>query len=71
MASAQRRNDPHGDGLADAERVADRQYDVADAGLVGTAQRDRRQVRQIDLDHGQVGFRIGAHHFGTGGAAIG
>ncbi|AEK60364.1 hypothetical protein CFU_0527 [Collimonas fungivorans Ter331] len=71
MAATQRRNDPHGHRLADPERIADRQHDVADAGLVSAAQRHRRQVRQLDLDHGQVGFRIGADYLGSSGAAVG
>ena len=44
VVAAERRDDAHGDGLADAERVADRQHDVADLRLFGVAERDRRQV---------------------------
>ncbi|MNE95011.1 hypothetical protein D3C80_1930450 [compost metagenome] len=37
---------------------------------VGTADGDRRQVLQVDLQHRQVGFRVAADHAGQGFAAI-
>ena len=40
--AALRADDAHGDGLADAERIADGEHDVADAHRVGVAERQRR-----------------------------
>jgi len=70
MIAAQRRDDAHGHGLADAERIADCQHHITDRCLINLRQRDGRQIRQVDLDHGEIGFRIGAHHFGRGLATI-
>lgn len=55
-------DDAHGDRLADAERVADRQRNVADAYAVRMADGDGRQVRQVDLQYGEVGFRVAADY---------
>ncbi len=63
-------DDAHGDGLADAEGVADRQGDVADAYAIGMAERDGRQVCEVDLQHGKVGLRIAANHPGQRFPAI-
>ena len=43
--SALRADDAHRHRLADAERIANRQHDVADLHLVGVTQRERREVR--------------------------
>ncbi|ABA51164.1 hypothetical protein BURPS1710b_3679 [Burkholderia pseudomallei 1710b] len=42
VVAPERADDPHRDRLADPERVADREHDVAHARLVGAAERDRR-----------------------------
>ena len=60
-----------GHGLADAERIADRQHDVADARLVHAAERDGRQVGHVDLEHGEVGFLVDADDLGARSAAVG
>ncbi len=71
MAAAECRDNAHGDGLADAEGVADGQHHVAYLDVLDAPQRDRRQVLERDLEHGQVGFRVRAHDLGVGLAAIG
>ena len=43
-----------------AERVADRQHDVADAHVVGVAERQGLQVVALDLQHGEIARRVGA-----------
>ena len=57
-------DDAHGDGLADAERVADGEDHVAHAELVAVGQGDGGQVLGLDLDDGDVGLRIGADDLG-------
>ena len=61
---------PAGDGLADAEGVADRQHLVAHLQRVGVAQRDDRQAVQRDLEDGQVGVGVGADHLAARLAAV-
>ena len=63
-------DDAEGDGLADAEGVADGQCDIADADFLRAAQGHRRQILEIDLQHGQIGFRVAANHAGEGFATI-
>ena len=53
-----------------AERVADGDGPVADAQPVGVAQRQHGQVVAVDLEHGDVGLGIGAHHLGLEGALV-
>ncbi|MNF01104.1 hypothetical protein D3C80_2000440 [compost metagenome] len=71
MAATQRRDNAHRHRLADAERVADGQHHVTDLYVLEPAQRDRGQVLERHFQHGQVGFRVGAHHLGVGLAAVG
>ena len=59
-------DDAHGHGLADTERVADGQRNVADTDVVRAADSDRRQVFQVDLEDGEVGFRVAADDAGEG-----
>ena len=63
-------DDAHGHGLADAERVADGQRDVADADVVGTPDGDRRQVFQVDFQHREVSLRVAADHPRQGFPAV-
>ena len=53
-----------GEGEALAERVADGQHPLADAGVVAVAERHRRQALGVDLEHRHVGVGIGAHDLG-------
>ena len=64
-------DDAHRHGLADAERVAHRQHDVADAHGVGVAERQRLQVGAIDLHDRQIARLIRADHLGLEAAAVG
>ncbi len=55
MAAGKRGNDAAGGGLADAERVADGQHQVADLERVGIADGDdRKRLVGGDLEHGEV-----------------
>ena len=53
---------PAGHGAVEAERVADRDHRIADLDLRGVAERKRVQLvcRHVDLEHGDVGRRVGA-----------
>ena len=54
-------DDADGDGLVEVERVADRHDPLADAELVGIAQRQRRQaLLGVDLEQREVRRRIAA-----------
>src|ERR1035437_7999405 len=57
-------DDAHGDGLADAEGIADGQHVVAHLHLIGIANGDGLQGSGVHLEYGDVGLRIGAHHAG-------
>ena len=60
-SAARRAHDSSRYGLADAERIADRQYDVADLDLARIGQRQHREVRSVDLEHRDVRARIGTN----------
>ncbi len=60
LAAAGRAHDAHRDRLAEAERVADREHDLADLEAVGAAERDRRQVGQVDLQQRELALRVRA-----------
>ena len=69
--SRERRDDAAGHGLADAERVADREHEVADLERVGIAHRQRRQVVRLDVEDREVGRLVRAHHPGLELAPVG
>ena len=71
MIAAQRRHDAHRDGLSDAERIADREHDIAHLRTVELRQRDRWQVLQVDLHDGEIGLGIGADQFASTLAPVG
>ena len=56
----QRRDDAAGDGLADAERIADRQHEIADLELVAVAELEDRQplAMGVDLQHREIGVLV-------------
>jgi hypothetical protein len=68
---ADRRDDAHGHRLADAERVADRQHDLAEPQLRRVADRDGLERRQLaalgrhQLQHRDVAARIAADQPGV------
>ena len=55
-----------GDGLADAEGIADRQHDVADLQLVGIGKIERREffVHVFQPQHGEIAAGILEHDLG-------
>src|SRR5690606_20252279 len=60
----------HGHRLTDAKGIADGQADVADADIVRAPESNEGQVWQVDLQHGEVGFRVAANQPSQGFAAI-
>ena len=59
-AAAKRADDPGGHRLAEAERIADRDHQVADLKASGVAERYGDEVRGIELEQRDVGFRVAA-----------
>ena len=70
FAAAQRRDDAHRHGLADAERVADGEHHVTHLQRVRAAEGDRRQVARLDFQHSKVAFGVSADQLGFELAAI-
>ena len=62
-AAPERADDARGHGLAETERVADRQHEIADLQPVGIADRDRGQTSGGNLQHGDVGVGVAADQF--------
>src|SRR5262249_5669860 len=63
--TAFRANDAHRHGLADSERVADGENQVADFDPVGVAERHGRQARRANLDDCNVAGRVRAYDLGS------
>ena len=62
---------PIGDGLADAQRIADGQGDVADPDTVGIPKaQSAGRLRASIFSTARVAGRIGAEHFCSEDAAI-
>src|SRR5581483_154807 len=62
--------DTRGDGLAEAERVADGQDPLADLGVVVVAQVHDGKIVRLDLDDRNVGRRIAADDLGLEDALV-
>ena len=61
-----------GHRLADAERVADGQHEIADLERIGIADRDhRKRLRRFDLEHGEVEQLVLEQHLALEFAAVG
>ena len=65
LVTALGRDDSHGHGLAHTKGISDREHDIADAKFLTVSERHRRQLRRLNLDHGDVGLGIGTDHFGN------
>ena len=64
--AAARRDDAGGDGAAEAERIADGHHPVADADLGIVGEVDIGELAAaIDLEHREVGARVGADQLGV------
>ena len=61
---AERADDAGGDGLAEAERVADGQRIVTDPQLVGVGKLDLHQILGLDLQQRDVGLLVLAYLLG-------
>src|SRR5271170_881527 len=59
------------DGVAEAKRVAERQYGIADLDIVELAERYRREILAVGLEHGKIGFRIVTAYGSAQAAAVG
>ena len=71
MIPLQRADDPHGNGLPHAKRVADGEHHIAYLGALRMPERDSGDLAgQFDLDHGKICFRIGSNDMRLGLAAI-
>ena len=64
-------DDSHGDGLADAKRIADGQSIVAHLHLGGITDRDGGESASVHLQHGNVRLGIGSHDLGLQLAFVG
>ena len=73
LRARQRRDDAVRHGLADAERIADGQHDVADLQRVGIGEVDAREalVPVLDAQHGEIGARVLEHDLGLELALVG
>ena len=73
LRARQRRDDAAGRGLADAERIADREHEIADFKRIGIA--DRRSTgngsRRVDLQHREVERLVLEQHLAVELAAVG
>ncbi len=66
LGAGERRDDAVGDGLPDAEGIADRQHDVADLQLVGVGQIERRELllHALEPQDRQIAAGILEHDLG-------
>ena len=73
LRARHRRDDAVRHGLADAERIADREHDVADLHVVGIAELDARESARChpDAQHGEIGARVLEHDLGFELALVG
>ena len=60
-----------GHGLADTERIADRQHDVADLQCLRRSEGNRRKLIAFDAQDGQIAFGVAADLLGEQLSAIG
>src|SRR5206468_12704039 len=67
---ALRTDDAHGHCLADAERVAHREDNVAHTNAVGVAKGKRVKIGRVDLDERQIARLVGADYFRVERAAV-
>ena len=73
LRARQRRDDAVGDGLPDAEGIADRQHDVADQQLVRIGKIQRREffLAILDPQHREIGAAVLEHDLGLEFALVG
>ena len=73
LGARHRRDDAVGHGLADGERIADGEHEVADLQRVGIGEFERREALALRLDaqHREVGARILEHDLGLELALVG
>ncbi len=66
----ERADDAGGDGVAEAEWIADRDDEIADFGAIAVRDLDVHEVRCLHLEHSHVGARILADHLGGERAVV-
>src|SRR5215831_6315567 len=70
MTPPQPAHDTLCDGLTDAKRVADREHDISDAGLIRVAESDHREILELDLQYRQVALGVRADQLRSALAAV-
>ena len=70
LAAPERGDYAHSNSLPDSERITYCQNNITYPGIFNIAECDCRQIRQIDLDNGQIRFRIRPDQFGRGLSSI-
>ena len=68
--AAHSRDDALGYRVTKAVRVADSQHHITHGDILGIRQRNRCQRRQVDMQNGEIGLGVTAHHRGTGRTAV-
>src|SRR4029077_9516319 len=71
VTAIQGANDAHGDSLAHAKRISDRQGVVAHLQFGGITNCDCRESASFHLQHGNVSLRIASHNGGLQLALVG
>ena len=73
LCARDRRDDAVRHGLADAERIADREHQVADLQLVGIAEVEHREalVGALEAQHGEIAALVLEHDLGLELALVG
>ena len=66
----ERADDARGHGLAEAERIADGDHEIADLEILRIAERQRGEVLGFDLHQGHVGAGVAADQLRLEGAAV-
>ncbi len=73
LGARQRRDDAMGHGLADAERIADREHHVTDQQFVGIGEFERRETlfAVLDSQHREIAAAVLQHDLGLELALVG
>ena len=70
LVAPQCRHDATGNSLPHTKRVAYGQNNIANLKLLGAVHHHHGQFFKTDFEHSQIGFRVGANHFGLRTPAI-
>ena len=71
VGAGERGDDAAGHGLADAERIADGEHEIADLRVARVGEGERRQrLAGVDAQHGEVDARVRQHQLAREFAAV-